>query len=109
MKKEDLKTTDDILNSIEGIRQASPREFFYTRLRARMEKERPVAAVSKRFFQPAIIISGLVLLLLINVLVLLRNGDNGFTVTTSGKDNDNIQIVATAYHINEASPIELNQ
>lgn len=109
MKKKDLKNTDDILNSIETIQRAAAPDFFFTRLRARMENESSVPVARKRMLQPALILSGLALLLLINAMVLLKNSDHSTVITTPGRDNDNIQIVATAYHINDALPIELNQ
>jgi hypothetical protein len=111
MKKENEKNIDDILNSIEGIHRVPAPDFFYTRLRARMEKEVSVPVVKRSVLQPAFIISGLVLLLLINAMVLLKNrGINGSnTIPTSARENDNLQIIATAYHINDISSEELNQ
>lgn len=109
MKKGNVKNTDDIFNSIEGIHRVPAPGFFYTRLRARMEKEMSVSVIRRRMLQPAFIISGLALLLLINTIVFLKNSDNSSTVATSVRENDNLQIIATAYHINDTSPEELNQ
>ncbi|HVT86267.1 MAG TPA: hypothetical protein VHD35_13770 [Chitinophagaceae bacterium] len=109
MKKENEKKSEGILSSIDGIQRAPAPDFFYSRLRARMEKEMPVTAIRRTILQPAFIISGLTLLLLINAIALLRSNSNVNTVTTPTKENDNLQIIATAYHINEISPEELNQ
>lgn len=111
MNKENEKNTEKILGSIEGIQRVPAPDFFYTRLKARMEKEMPVPVVRKRMLQPSFIISGLVLLLLINAMILLKNrgADSSNTTTTSARENDNLQIIATAYHINDISSEELNQ
>ena len=112
MKKKNEKNTEDILNSVESIQRAVAPDFFYSRLRERMENEMPGTAGRNRALQPAFIISGLLLLLLINAMVLLKHSSNNSSsnvITTSARENDSLQIIATAYHINDASPEELNQ
>lgn len=109
MQKENFKNTEEILNSIQGIRGVPAPDFFYTRLRARMEKERTVRVGRKRTLQPALLIAGLMLLLLINAVVLFKNRTKSSMVTAPSKENENLQIIATSYHINDGLPLELNQ
>lgn len=106
MEKNHFNKTEDILNSIEDIQQAPAPDFFYTRLRARMEKEIYIRKNEKRRLQPALIISGLVVLLLVNAMIFFK--DDGGSIANSGK-NDTMQIVATEYHINDVLAEELNQ
>ncbi|MBS1921275.1 MAG: hypothetical protein JST17_13570 [Bacteroidetes bacterium] len=98
--------TSDVLKSIEGIKKVSAPDFFYTRLRARMEKETDAPIFKKGNLKSAFIFSGLVLLVLINMLVLFKNNEDIDTLSTG--DNDNIQVVANDYHINNFLQTDLN-
>lgn len=106
MEKNHFKKAEEIINSIDDIQQASVPDFFYTRLKARMEKEMPVSVNRKRKLQPVLIISGLVALLLANAMILFKN--EGSSIGNTG-NNDNQQIVATEYHINDILTEDLNQ
>lgn len=69
------RQVDEILDSLSGLEQASPRPFFYTRLQARMSAEtdmsawgRAVALVSR----PAVALAMLVVFLLVNGYILFN-------------------------------------
>jgi hypothetical protein len=60
------------LNSLEGIKQAEPKAFFYTRLQARMEMEflEPKVVLGFRF-KPIYAYSTLAFILLLNIFTIL--------------------------------------
>jgi hypothetical protein len=61
------------LNSLEGINQAEPKAFFYTRLHARMEKELLEPKVFLGFqFKPIYAYSTLAVILLLNIFTILN-------------------------------------
>ncbi len=107
MEKENQKRPDELLKSIEAIQRAPAPDFFYTRLKARMEKQEHSARSGSVILRPAFIISGLVLLVLFNVMMFFKYNDSNPVI--SNKDNDSLQTIATAYHINDILPEELNQ
>lgn len=106
MKKNHLLKTEEIINSIDGIRHAPAPDFFYTRVKARMEKEIPVMNFRNRKLLPALLISGLVALLLINALIFFKDDESG--IMSTGK-NETMQIVVNEYHFNDVLAEELNQ
>lgn len=107
MNKKKPIITNEILNSLSDIRRAKAPGFFYTRLRARMENELSVGRQGKRIWKPLLIISGFVIILLINGWVLYNNGGRGAGSDVNGYDK--FQIVANDYRINNFLPVDLNQ
>jgi hypothetical protein len=82
MKKNTTPLVDEHLRSIEGMREASTDDFFYTRLRARMEHRENDGW---RFpFKPAWIIGMLTLLLVVNGFML------GSSLKTKKQDTSSI-------------------
>ena len=63
---------DEILNSLDGCTQATAPDFFYTRLKARMEKEVAPAARTSWMLRPAYAFAGMAIILLINVLAVFN-------------------------------------
>lgn len=61
-------TTEDILNSLEGIRRAEPSPFLFTRVQARLTREesRPEITIFRFVTRPAFAISFALVFLLIN-------------------------------------------
>ncbi|HSU29526.1 MAG TPA: hypothetical protein VLJ68_14160 [Chitinophagaceae bacterium] len=78
------KGTDPILDSLDGISRATPQPWFYTRLRARMEKSEQSATVRTRplLARPIFVVAGLFLVLLMNAFILVKqgSGDNNSQV-----------------------------
>ncbi len=84
LKKDHL---EKLLQSIEGIRKLEAPGFFYTRLRARMEREDQQAPVNV-FLRPAFLSLCLAIVLTVNVLLLTSSQQVQSPATPrSGIDN----------------------
>lgn len=104
MSMEKDKKLEDILNSLDGVRRAEAPVFFYTRLKARMERElEPFLPVSKRRY-PAFALAAVIAVMLINAFVLFsRNGNSAEPVASS--ESDALQSIAADNNINDVSGI----
>lgn len=99
---------DDILSSLDGAGKATAPDFFYTRLKARMEKEMLAPAASKRrVLQPAFAFVALFIILLVNAVVILGGGTNKETVSTE----PDMQAFASEYRLSDNNPViyDINQ
>ncbi len=100
---------EEILGSFDNVQRAPAPDFFYTRLKSRMEKEilQP-AGKRPRVLRPVFALAALVLVLLINAAVILKG--NAGTETTTG-DTDTSQYFAAEYNLNDNNPIlfDINQ
>ena len=68
------KKIDETLQSLEGIAKATPRTFFFTRLEARMQREKSKWEIISSFvLRPAILFAGICFILVINVAVILTS------------------------------------
>lgn len=79
MKRMKNKTTplvDEYLQSLAGMKEVQTDDFFYTRLRARMENRQSGPAQREWAFRlkPIWVIGGLVVLLVMNGVMLLQSG-----------------------------------
>jgi len=89
--KQIKENTPDLLqkamDSLEGIQRATPGEFFYTRLRARMlRKEQSFWETSGNLLsRPAIVIGGLCLVLLMNTLAIFDQSSKLATTNDPGE------------------------
>lgn len=96
-----------VLNSLDGVQRASAPDFFYTRLRARMEKG--IAADNKpnRVLRPAYIFTVLLLIIAVNAFVFLKNQnqetvvDNNETVQQSIAAEYNLYDINSVYDLNQ--------
>ena len=95
----------DILNSLDGSQRATAPDFFYTRLRSRMEKEYEPLAKKQRVLRPAYAFAALLVVLLINVAVLFQNSRNSDTTATATIDTDSIQALASEYSVTDAGSV----
>ena len=103
------KKTDEILNSLDGIKRATPTGFFYTRLKARMEKDLLPAAGRTGLLKPAYAFSLLVMVLVVNAFVIFgKNNSSG--ETASGNDREILQSIAAEYNPSDVSSLyDLNE
>lgn len=99
---------EEILSSLEGVKSASAPDFFYTRLKARMEKGIEKNKLPVRLLRPAYIVAGLLLIVVMNLLVFLNNDEGNATVV---EDNEVAQqSVASEYNLNDVTYVyDLNQ
>ncbi len=91
-------TTDEVLNSLDGIQRATTPDFFYTRLKARMEKDMEPAAPKSWIFRPVYAVAALLLVLIINAAVIFKNSE---TKSGSNPEIESLQSIAAEYNLNE--------
>ena len=96
-----------MLNSLDGIQKASAPDFFYTRLKARLEKEILPGNDKKWVLRPAYIFSALLLVIAINAFVFLKNQNQ----TTVVENNETVQqSIAAEYNLYDINTVyDLNQ
>jgi len=109
MGTEKNKQIEEILGSLDGVKRASPPDFYYTRLKARMEKELMPVAAKRKALYPVYVLAALVLLIAVNAALIFTNG-NSSGDTAMGSDTESIQSIAAEYSINDISSIyDLNE
>jgi len=105
MKTDYNKKADEILSSLDNIQKAVAPDFFYTRLRARMEKESEVPATRPWVLRPVYTFAALLIVILVNAFVLFR--ENGAKQTTTAVDP--MQSIAAEYNLNDNSLYDIAQ
>ena len=100
---------EEVLSSLDGSKRAAAPDFFYTRLKARME--RGISKNNRRdwILRPVYIVSALLLVIAFNVLIFLRGDDE--TTTATADNNESVQqSIAAEYSLNDANTVyDLNQ
>ncbi len=92
--------TEEILNSLDGMAKATAPDFFYTRLKARMEKELGKKENLKRpwILRPVFAIATLGVILLVNAAVIFQGNDNSESTTI---ETDTYQAIAAEFKLND--------
>jgi len=69
------KMTDEALNSLDGADRATVRPYLFTRLRARMERQKESAweNVGRFIARPAVVVAGLCVIIALNILAITSN------------------------------------
>lgn len=107
MNTEQNKKIEDILSSLDTTKRATAPDFFYTRLKAKMEKELTSEPSRPWALRPAFAFAALILVLIINAAVIFLGNK---TDTLSSADNTDItQSIASEYRINSNLTYEINQ
>jgi hypothetical protein len=108
MNKDRKNQIDDILGSLDGSQRATAPDFFYTRLKARMEKGLEPATKKPWMLRPAFAFTALIAVLLVNAAVILQKNDSGETITN---DTETLQSIAAEYSLNDNNTIlfDINQ
>jgi hypothetical protein len=101
MNNEQNKKLEDILGSLDGAQRAVAPGFFYTRLKARMEKGYEPVAQRSWVLRPLYAMAALVVVVLVNAAV-IYDGQSAAkeNIVT---DNDLSQSVAAEYSLNDNS------
>lgn len=94
MEKNFTPLVDDHLQSIQGIQETGTDDFFYTRLKARMEKDKPQQGWNFPL-KPVWIVGTLALLLAVNGFMLANQSK--VKKTTSVVSTSSLQNFAQAY------------
>lgn len=91
---------EDILESLDGNQRASVPDFFYTRLKAKMEKGNEQVVHKSWLLRPAYAIAALVIVLLINAAVIFKGGNTNKQVTPA-VETETLQSIAAEYSLND--------
>ena len=101
---------EEVLGSLDGTKRAAAPDFFYTRLRARLEKGLTKNNVREWMLRPVYIVSALLLVLAVNLFVFLKGGDNETTAATADNNESVQQSIASEYSMNDINTVyDLNQ
>lgn len=92
------KTTEEVLSSLDDIKKATMPDFFYTRLKARMEKGYEPVAKKSWIFRPVYAVAALLLVLFINAAVIFKNKE---TKEGVNPEIESLQSIAAEYNLNE--------
>jgi hypothetical protein len=103
------KKIEDVLNSLGGIRRAKAPDFFYTRLKARMEGELDLAGgtIGRLLTRPALALSLAVIILAMNVTVIMQLWEQD--KSTLPAENSAMAVVdynIGTYPVYEENPVE---
>jgi hypothetical protein len=105
MSTEKNRRTDEILNSLEGVKRAGVPDFFYTRLMARMEKGLPAGNNKTWILKPVYAMAVIILVLIINAFVFFNTKDDEST-SEIVNDNETLQqSIAAEYSLTDNNSI----
>ena len=108
MNTDKNKKIEEILESFDGVTRAQAPDFFYTRLKVRMESELLTKPKTVGLRHPAYAFIALFLVLIINATVILKGSFSGTSESTVS-DTDVTQSIAAEYNINSNLTYEINQ
>lgn len=92
---------DSAIQSLDDLQRASAPNFFYTRLRARMDREQNVTVFGWfHFAKPALLIVTLSLFLMMNTYMIAKLIQQKPATSTSGKPS--LQSFASEYDLNNS-------
>ncbi len=92
------KEIDKAMQSLDGIEKASPRPFFFTRLEARMQREKSRwEAISSFLAKPVVAFASICLIVMINAAVIFSSSNS-----KNSTDQQNTEL-ATADEYNSVS------
>ncbi len=106
MNNQKNRNIEDLLSSLDGSQRASAPDFFYTRLKARMEKGLNKDARRSWVLRPVYVLAGFALLLIVNAVVILQKDNEN---TENNMDTVSAQSIAAEYAVNENSIYDLTQ
>jgi hypothetical protein len=105
--KRNKQQVEEILGSLDSRQKATAPDFFYTRLKARMDKEH-VKEPRSWILRPAYAIGAMGLVLVFNAAVLL-NTTGSPEANSSAVDNETDQSTSAEYSFTDNGTFDLNQ
>ncbi len=91
------------IQSLNGIQRVAPMPFFYTRLRARMEKEKNTAPISwMPLGKPVWLIATLFVFLVLNA-IMIKQSSNAKNKQLSASETPSLQSFASEFELNNTS------
>ena len=117
MNTEKNKKIDEILGSLDNCQRAEVPDFFYTRLKAKMENSvlgnrETVSAKRPLILRPVFALTALAAVLIINAFVIIQKDNTTDNDTSTAlSDADSFQSMAAEYSLNENTTIlfDINQ
>ncbi len=103
------KKIEDAIHSIDSIQKASPPPFFFTRLEARMQREKNIwEKITSFIAQPAIAFACVCLVIMINAFVIFSSSNSKKIVAQQNNElatvDEYSQITGTFYEIENIKP-----
>ena len=103
------KKIEAVLNSLDDIKKASPRPYFFTRLEARMQSEKNVwGKISSFVARPVVAFACICLVLIINAAVIFLSNTSGSSLTQTGPElataDEYSQVSSTLYEFENVKP-----
>ncbi len=89
------------LESISGLKKADSPDFFYTRLRARMQRESNVEKYIKPMLRPAILYPAFSVIILLNILTFNK------LIKSKNSNSNPIENIKNDYNLTNSYGIEL--
>jgi len=108
-KKPDIrKNMEEVMNSLDRIRRASPQPFLYTRIMARLAESKSESGLERFILiisKPSFTIAAITLFLLINLAVVFHFSSNS---TTPSHDDSASVISDNEYRLSVSSLYDIN-
>jgi hypothetical protein len=105
MKPDRNKKIEEILESLDNCQRATVPDFFYTRLKAKMENAEPVVSRKPLILKPVFAVTALALVLILNAFVIFQRNNMNAAESTAITDTDVLQSMAVEYRLNDNSAI----
>lgn len=108
MQENHNKKVEDGMRSLDGLKQASPDPFFFTRLEARMQRERGAwDKISSFVAKPIIAFACICLVIMINAVVIFSTTDSQNTNSQNNElatVDEYTQVSSTLYEFVNTNP-----
>ena len=105
MKPDRNKKIEEILGSLDNCQRATVPDFFYTRLKAKMESRESAVSRKPLILRPVFALTALALVLILNAFVIFQRNNTNSSEATAITDTDVLQSMAVEYRLNENSAI----
>lgn len=102
------KKIEDVLESLGGIRRAKAPDFFYTRLKARMDGEMELAGgpIGRLLTRPALALSLAVIILVMNIAVIMQLWNQEPALPTDNPTMAAVDYNIGTYPVYDENPVE---
>ncbi len=108
MQEQFNKKIEETLGSLEGIQKASPAPYFFTRLEARMQREKSIwDKITSFITTPAIAVGSICFIFLVNVAVIFSSAPVENTATSQNEIaavDEYSQLSSTFYEFENVKP-----
>ncbi|MEO8404674.1 MAG: hypothetical protein ABI480_08770 [Chitinophagaceae bacterium] len=98
---------ENALNSFDGIQRATPQPYFYTRLRARMSKDREWGGIISVISRPVFAVAVVCAVLLMNTWIFFRTDtavNAGPPVAATGDIPDEYNVAVNTFYNYDTTP-----